>query len=1106
MYSKPLKYQAHSLSARYHALLLLVIAILPILVLILNHDLEDRHDAIKVVRNQAMDVLRDINRAQESVIDNTHHLLVALGQLPSVRNYNGSECSTALTEALHHYEHYLSLSAYNPDGTQFCGTANNNASADFSNSALFKTALSTKALATNEYVFDPLSGLPTMIITHPVLTKDGELHGFINAALNLDWLKNMLGRLPLYNNATLTIYDRHGITLLGHHGPSENQTGQPFDNTQIINKSLRNQYIEVIENRSMDGEDLITAFGPLGSSKAFAYSALSVPKNTALADTFQHLKESIGLTLFIASIAIIFAFAGTQRLFIGPINVILEATRKVRSGKFGSMAYLANGPKELRELGAAFNQMSSAIAQHAETKDRTENALSQLLQQTKQTSEEFFNHATAILGQCLDAKICFIGLIDADQPTIVRTKSIYSKELMLSDLHLPMDDSPTGQVIARQAYCIFPDVVQQSFPGDQLLRELDIKGYAGTALIDFNRNIRGVLVVMTSCPIEEHDIFQSLLQVFGARITAEIERLDIERERQRLFEEAQLTATAFETHEGMFIADTNRKILRVNRAFSNLTGLNEGDVIGQLPCKMIDEKDRCHHCNSIWNEAKKNEKWHGEATFTTRGGVAFPVNLTLSAVFNNDNEITHYVAHFQDIRQQKQYEAEIKHLAYHDALTQLPNRSLLKNRLEQQIVSMKRRKDHGALLFIDLDHFKPINDTLGHNVGDTLLIEVANRMKNTMRKEDTIARLGGDEFVILLSQLGMDRYQASIEAHKIAQKIHKVISDDYLIQKHTLQISSSIGITLFPEDNTSADDLLRHADLAMYEAKGVGRDAIRFFKQEMQSIAIERLKLEQEVRSGFEKDQFRLYHQPQVEFGSGNIIGSELLLRWHHPEKGVVMPGAFISILEKGNLVHSFGEWAIKTACDSIKNQNRIASTFPATLRTSVNISPRQFQDRNFVSSIETILEQSEVNGEQLVLEITEHTLVQDIDDTISKMKNLKKHGIHFSIDDFGTGYSSLSYIKKLPIDTLKIDRSFIKDCITDANDNAIVRTIINMAKTLGLKLVAEGVETVGQLALLTELGCEAYQGFYFSPAIPEKDYLAMLLQATSGNTTGLRV
>ncbi len=559
-----------------------------------------------------------------------------------------------------------------------------------------------------------------------------------------------------------------------------------------------------------------------------------------------------------------------------------------------------------------------------------------------------------------------------------------------------------------------------------------------------------------------------------------------------MINEMRLAATAFDSHECMFITDAERNILRVNKAFTETTGHSDKDIIGTKPCELFSDQPPCKQCNEIWQEAKNNSKWAGEIDLKCKDGSPFPANLTISAVESSPGNISHYVAHFQNITERKLAESRIQHLAYHDGLTDLPNRSLLLDHLDKTLASLKRRNEFGALMFIDLDHFKNINDSLGHPVGDALLIGVADRLRNSLRHEDTIARLGGDEFVVLLPKLGSDRQQSMHEAHGIGTKILQVLSEEHNIAGHTLKTTVSIGIVIFPDQDLNADDILRHADLAMYSAKGAGRGSVQFFEPEMQSRLIERLKIEDELKLAFEQNQFLLYYQPQVEIGTNNIIGSEVLLRWQHPNNGLIAPGTFISILEESGLIRPVGKWVLSQACAALAG-NRLLSNHVNRPVVAVNISSRQFLERDFVEGVSSLLKEYNVDGDRLELEITERAVIQDVEETIRKMKSLKELGVRFSIDDFGTGYSSLSYIKRLPIDTLKIDRSFIQDCLTDSNDRAIVRAIVSMAHSLELGIVAEGVETRQQLEFLKQIGCDSYQGYYYSHPISADQFNLLL-------------
>jgi diguanylate cyclase (GGDEF)-like protein len=453
------------------------------------------------------------------------------------------------------------------------------------------------------------------------------------------------------------------------------------------------------------------------------------------------------------------------------------------------------------------------------------------------------------------------------------------------------------------------------------------------------------------------------------------------------------------------------------------------------------------------------------------------------------------VCHFQDISERKQVQARIEHLAYHDPLTHLPNRSLLLDRLQQALARNRRRGLRGALLFLDLDRFKNINDSLGHPIGDLLLCEVGSCLVHHVRGEDTVARLGGDEFVVLLAELEGSRETAAREARALADKIHAAVSRNFSVAGYTLRVGASIGVVVFPDGNETADDVLRHADIAMYRAKAAGRDTVCFFSPEMQSVATERLELEGELRQALEKEEFLLHFQPQVEIATGRILGAESLMRWTHPQRGAVSPDLFVPVLEESGLILPAGDWVLLNAC----RMSSIAARAHSGLKIAVNVSPRQLHQSSFVERVRSILNECSTRPESIELEITEGAVIQDIEDTVKVMSALKDLGLHFSLDDFGTGYSSLSHVKRLPLDTIKIDRAFVRDCTTDPNDAAIVRAIIAMAHSLDLNAVAEGVEHEAQLRFLQELGCAAYQGFLFSPPVPEAQFLALL------NTPGIQ-
>jgi diguanylate cyclase (GGDEF)-like protein len=464
--------------------------------------------------------------------------------------------------------------------------------------------------------------------------------------------------------------------------------------------------------------------------------------------------------------------------------------------------------------------------------------------------------------------------------------------------------------------------------------------------------------------------------------------------------------------------------------------------------------------------------------------------LTISAVSNDQRRVTHYVALFRDISIEKQSEQDIHQLAFYDPLTGLPNRRLLLDRLQQASTNSLRTGNHGALLFLDLDHFKTINDTQGHSMGDQLLIEVGRRLQTYVREGDTVSRLGGDEFVIVLEGLSSQADEAANQTKVIAEKIRAALDMPYLLNQHEFHATSSIGISLFYGQNNNTEELLQHADVAMYQAKSAGRNAIRFFDPKMQTILDLRAELEADLRHALIKNQFQLHYQIQVN-ELRHPLGAEVLLRWEHPQRGLVSPSDFIPLAEDSGLIVQIGLWVLQTACAQLKQWQN--NPLRRDLSLAVNVSAKQFRQADFVSQVQRVLQESGARPAQLKLELTESTVLENVEETISKMHEIKAMGVSFSMDDFGTGYSSLQYLKRLPLKQIKIDQSFVRDIATDPNDAAIVKTIIAMSEALGLDVIAEGVETVAQLEFLELRGCHAFQGYLFSKPLPLLPFEAML-------------
>lgn len=554
-----------------------------------------------------------------------------------------------------------------------------------------------------------------------------------------------------------------------------------------------------------------------------------------------------------------------------------------------------------------------------------------------------------------------------------------------------------------------------------------------------------------------------------------------------------IAETAMESQEGVMITDENNVIIRVNNAFTRLTGYPAEEVIGKNPSVLKSGRHSKEFYRDMWAALQRDKFWQGEVWDKRKNGDIYPKWLTISTVTSEDGRTKNYVAAFSDISQHKEAQAAIHRLAYYDALTDLPNRRLLQDRLQECLNKSLLSQQFGAVLMIDVDHFKTINDTLGHQTGDKLLIEIAERLKSCVRQGDTVARLGGDEFIILLENLGKQEGPARLHVEEVARKLLKVISNQILLNEKEHHSSISIGISLFDRVNNSYDDTLRRADAALYQAKDAGRNTLRFFDPEMQALLESRVLLEFDLRHAQAQDQLSLHYQAQVD-SKGQIFGAEVLLRWEHPQRGMISPAEFIPLAEDSGLILPIGHWVLQCACEQLKLWENDPLT--RNLQLAVNVSARQFRQHDFVEEICRILENTGADATKLKLELTESLVINNVAEAIEKMRTLKLFGVRFSMDDFGTGYSSLSYLKKLPLSQLKIDQSFVRDIITDPNDAVIAQTIIGMGHNLGLNVIAEGVENEEQQSCLERIGCDAFQGYLFSKPVPIIEFESLVSQS----------
>ncbi len=788
----------------------------------------------------------------------------------------------------------------------------------------------------------------------------------------------------------------------------------------------------------------------------------------------------------------------------GPTS--MEYRRRTQSGDWlwmhaiGKIVEWDNEHKPVRMIGILMDISERKLAE-AKIQRLTQlyAALSQCNQAIVRCASE-----TELLPQiCRDAvkfvgmKMAWIGMLDEATKRVNPVASYGMGTEYLAELEVSIDANsetgkgPTGISIRedRPSWC-------QNFQCDPSLaawRERGAKfGWAAMASLPLHRRgaVVGAFLLYSDVADSFDEAAQTLLVEMAMDISFALDRFVSEAERKQ--EQAQLRKLSQAVEQSpnvIIITDLEGHVEYVNPAFTRTTGYSFAEIVGKNPRLLQSGKTPRETYRAMWRQLSCGKSWQGELVNRRKDGTEYFESVYLSPMLGADGQITHYLGIKEDVTERKLAEQRIQYLAHFDALTGLPNRLQLNERLKYALGLAKRGNSSLAMMFLDLDNFKDINDTLGHSVGDNLLIELSRRIQTMLREEDTVSRLGGDEFILLLP--GTDAQGAA----QVAQKLLDTIAQSYHIEPHDLTVTTSIGIAVYPDDGADLETLFRNADAAMYRAKQEGRNGYRFFTQEMQAGLARNLQLLNALRRALELGQLEVYYQPQIALQDGRIVGMEALLRWRHPELGSVPPSEFIPIAESSGLILSIGEWVLRTA---VQQAQAWRQSGLAPMVVAVNLSVLQFRHSDLPDLVARIISEAGLPPEYLELELTESITMQDPLGAIAVMNNLHERGVRMSIDDFGTGYSSLSYLKKFNVYKLKIDQSFVRDISTDPEDKAIVMAIINMAKNLGLKTIAEGVETAAQLNFLRDQGCDEAQGFFYSLPLPAEEFMQFVNSAAT--------
>ncbi len=677
---------------------------------------------------------------------------------------------------------------------------------------------------------------------------------------------------------------------------------------------------------------------------------------------------------------------------------------------------------------------------------------------------------------------CSILLAEADKLRIGAAPSLpESYNRMVDGLPIAEGNGSCGTAAARRRAVVVSDVRQDRL-WNAYMPEIGDYGWLracwSTPFFDVHGHLLGTFAVYSGT-LGVPDSAENELIQFAASLASLIVERRQDQEQLRTLSRAVQQSPAH-----IVITDPNDLITYVNPRFSEITGYSREESLGKPLHFLMRTAMNSQGDNLMLETLRAGDDWRGEFVSYRKNGQAFWESASISAIRDALGRITHYSYVKEDISTRKQAEEKIHRLAFYDALTGLPNRRLLQDRLTQTLAAARRSQQVGAVMFVDLDQFKRVNDARGHAVGDALLKQVSALLLHHLRAEDTVARLGGDEFVVLLPNLASTVEMAARLASGVAEKILATLDVPLSLDDGDYHLGASIGITVFPKDREGVDDLLREADTAMYRSKASGRNRFSYFEPAMQTEVKERLDLEQSLREAITQQTLSIYLQPQVDV-TGRLRGAEVLLRWQHPTQGRISPTVFIPVAEESSLIITLGEWVLSEACQLLKTLD--AAGRP--LRLAVNVSPRQFRQADFAARVQHILRQTGADPSHLMLEVTEGVLIESLNETVAKMTELSSLGVHFSIDDFGTGYSSLAYLKRLPIHELKIDKTFVQDAPQDGNDAALVEAILSVAHHLNLHVVAEGVETVEHFNFLKARGCSTYQGYHFDRPLPWEQF-----------------
>ena len=1024
-----------SLQSRLTLLILLVA--MPGLVFLIYESITQRKNAIDAALREAVTTVETISGEQAELIENTRNFLKRLSALKSLLDPESPECSMILADILKLNKNYVNLGIPRADGELLCNAGPLNKRVNVADRPYIQKALATRDFSIGEFQLDRAAKVTSINFAYPVINPvNDEITGLAVAVISLDWWSERLSKSSLPENTVAYITD-HQHKIIAAFPVNSELLGVNIDSVQshlLENGSPSIQETKTI--RSADKHLRMFVSRPLNNTSELINITISVgiPFEEALSAINLRLLNKSAFLLAFMLLMFFFANWGIRRSVLNPLKELLQSTKNLELGKnIGDLP--VQGSSELIDLQQQFALMAK-VRLNAEQQLRASQAS---LQESQNRLSRHIENTP-------------LGCISWDRHFVCTEWN----QSAVNIFGYRADEAINRHV---SELIVAPEKLHEN----NTLFSLLLKQKGGFHNINENHTKEGrtIMCEWHNTPIVEMDG-----SVVG--VTSLVQDIT---EKKQSEERLSLAASVFShAREGILITDAKGTIIDVNDTFAETSGYTREEILGKSPDFLVSDLQSPLFYGRLWKSLAKTGQWYGEIWNKRKNQEKYAQLLTISAVHDKNANVKNYVALFTDITEIKKHQGQLEHIAHYDMLTNLPNRTLLADRLNQALRHSTRHKHPLAVIFLDLDGFKAVNDAHGHNFGDELLVALAHRMKEALREDDTLSRIGGDEFVAVLTDLEMEH-----DFEVILERLLKAASKPVTVGDTVVKVSASIGVTLYPLDNVDADQLIRHADQAMYVAKQKGKNCYHLFDTvDDDKIKIDRENLQQ-VTTAFKNGEFFLYYQPKVNMKTAEVIGVEALIRWQHPDRGLLYPNEFLPVIESHAISVEIGEWVINESLSQISKWKKLGLSLPV----SVNVGALQLQQQDFTDRLATILiAHPDVDPSALQLEVLETSALGDIMDASEIMRNCIELGVNFAIDDFGTGYSSLTYLRRLPADFIKIDQTFIRDMLDDPEDFAIVAGVIGLADSFNRKVIAEGLETVAQGRALIQLGCHLAQGY----------------------------